>query len=609
MKKIISMIKRKYPEIDVSVIEKALVSAYLEKHNLDYYKNTVLCSFIRESDDICIELKNYMLDYVDLIDIDCLVSAFELLINEKEKKNKGIVYTPKQIRDYICKNVIHLNCVPKVIDPACGCGAFLVSAARRIHGHYKVSYQVIFDKFIWGCDIDAHSIEKSKILFSILALEEEGIALNKCGNIFCGNSLELLDNQLFYSKFDVVVGNPPYVRSKNIDSDIKKTADKWSIAIGNVDLYITFFQLGINLIKTDGKLGYITPNTYLQSLNGRGLRDYLRGLGSSITIIDFKGDQKFQGVTHYTCITIIDNAKKNNNIFYAIASGDLEQCKFDKYDISKYQKGELWRLFNNNTIEDIVKKIETQPFKLNDFNIKNGLATLCNELFFFKVEREDDKYFYRKYDGNVYKIEKEICIDIVKPNIIKNENDLIKKSEKGIYPYDHSGIIDKLIMQKKYPCAYEFLLKYKEKLDKRDKGKTEKYPCWYAYGRTQGMNNFGKKILIPYMADKGIAVVSKNNNLLFYCGYALFSECDDTLEILKILIESDVFLFYIKNTSKPYSKGFVSLAKNYIKNFGIPILSDNDKKNLLSNSGVARERYIAQLYGLNYQQLKLYCPN
>jgi hypothetical protein len=217
--------------------------------------------------------------------------------------------------------------------------------------------------------------------------------------------------------------------------------------------------------------------------------------------------------------------------------------------------------------------------------------------------KEDDLYYFREYNGKIYRIEKKICIDVAKPNIMRNEQDLISKGEKAIFPYKEGIIINENTMQLLYPYAYNFLLEYKDKLCSRDKGKINNYPTWYAYGRTQGMNNIGKKILIPYMADHGVAIIAENPQLLFYCGYAAFSEDLTTLKLLKIFIESDMFWFYIKMTSKPYSKGFMALAKNYIKNFGLPQLTEMEKDKLFCSNGSDRERFIANLYDINYEMI------
>ena len=105
------------------------------------------------------------------------------------------------------------------------------------------------------------------------------------------------------------------------------------------------------------------------------------------------------------------------------------------------------------------------------------------------------------------------------------------------------------------------------------------------------------------MADRGVAVISEDADLLFYCGYAAFSEDLTTLKILKLFVESDVFWFYIKMTSKPYSKGYMALAKNYIKNFGLPELSEKQKSELLKMDKNEREEYIAKLYDLDYKTI------
>ena len=114
------------------------------------------------------------------------------------------------------------------------------------------------------------------------------------------------------------------------------------------------------------------------------------------------------------------------------------------------------------------------------------------------------------------------------------------------------------------------------------------------------MTNQGKKLLIPYMAEKGIAVKSLDEKLLFYCGYAVFCDDDEQMELLKMFIESDVFLYYITNTSKPYSKGYMALAKNYIKNFGIPKLDKEQKRELLLiRDNNKRQELIQKLYGVS----------
>lgn len=605
MKKLITSIQSKFPEYSNQSIERAFILSYLKKKSIDYRNSDIICSFLDEDAPGFEYIVDYIVANTDINDIDDLIVIFEILVDSNEKKSKGVVYTPPMIRDYISQEVIDDETIPVLIDPSCGCGAFLISSVRNIKKKHEVTYNDLFTKYIYGADIDAHSIEKCKVLLSLLAIETDGEIVNNYPNLFVCNSLDRFNMKKYKHKFDAVVGNPPYVRAKNIDASVKISLSKWSVVSGNVDLYIPFYQMGMELLKPGGVLGYISPNTFLQSVNGRGLRNYIRDRKVSVKIINFKGAQKFQGITSYTCVAML-YADAKSGVEYAIGSDEnLKGCVYTHYDIRSYEDNQPWR-FGNSDVDKLIYKIEHQPSKLDDYGIRNGLATLCNEIFFFTSEEEDDDYFYRTYNEKKYKIEKKICIDVAKPNIMRTEIDLVKKGEKAIFPYEKGTVVPEREMREKYPYTYNFLLEYKSKLDGRDKGKTENYPAWYAYGRTQGMNNTGLKVLVPYMADRGVAIISEDENLLFYCGYAVFAKDERTQLLLKYFIESDVFWFYIRMTSKPYSKGFMALAKNYIKNFGIPDLSDTEEESILTLPAEEREEFIAKLYKLDYKDVKRY---
>ena len=598
MKSFISKLQKKFYKIEVQCIEAELVYYYINKKQLDAGQSIRITQYMQKYKAENDKLDRYVLENAPINEIDELITAFELLINSNDKKNNGMVYTPVNIKEYIVQNVIVSRKIPSVVDPACGCGSFLITAAKWMHKKYELCYSEIFSKYITGFDVDKHSIEKAKLLFELLSLEEEGVSLQCRLQLYVANSLHELSKVKYFGKYDVVVGNPPYVRAKNISDNVKTYLKEWSVVVGNVDLYIPFYEIAIKILKENGIMGYISPNTFLQSVNGRGLRNFFVENGYAITLLDFRETQAFKEVTHYTCICIVNKAKIHYKVKYALLNGknSLNDYSFTEYDVREYKINKEWR-FANFQIDSVIRKVENQPSILGDYKIRNGLATLSNDIYFFDQLYEDDNYYYRKYEGKIYPIEKEICIDVIKPNIIREEADIEKCKQKAIFPYRKDReIIEEERLAADYPMAYEFLLMNKEQLLRRDKGKASKYVSWYAYGRTQGMTNKGKKLLIPYMAEKGVAVKSLDEDILFYCGYAVFCDDDEQMELLKIFIESDVFSYYIKNTSKPYSKGYMSLAKNYIKNFGIPKLDEQQKKQLLASKGSERQNFIKSLY-------------
>lgn len=402
--------------------------------------------------------------------------------------------------------------------------------------------------------------------------------------------------------FDLVVGNPPYVRFRNMDEVTKAKVTVWSTAsCGNADLYMPFFEVGMSLVGKGGTLTYITSNTYLQSVNGRCLRNWMCDRKFAVEITDFRNAQLFSNVTCYTCVTTLSEGYAG--IRYRRAeSPDCTDDDFSFYPFGSFAKDAPWRM-RNQKIDAVIKKLEETGTPLSRYVIRNGLATLANSVYFFKPDAEDERYFYRTYEGKEWEIEKSICRKVVKPNVVHDEEELQKEIERAIFPYTEVDgrhvIIEESLLRNEFPCAYGFLRNCRKILDGRDKGKGN-YPAWYAYGRTQGMNCTGCKLLIPYIAGAGTAVLSTDRDLLFYCGYALINDDIDELRYVKAFMESDAFWFYLYHTSKPYSKGFMALAKNYIVRFSIPDLPKNERAALLkARTAVERNRLVWLAYGID----------
>ena len=577
---------------NVSDIEHMIVYAFIKKENIKYDNSDMLKDYVSELDDaLCVKAVELFSKTDMMLSMESIVELLEQIVPEGEKKEKGIVYTPREIKEYIISRVCQTKNAPTVIDPSCGCGAFLVTAAQYIHQKFNMSYCDIISQKIFGIDIDDSAISKAKLLLELLACANNEYG-EKTFNFLCANALN--PKTVFKARkwqsigFDCVVGNPPYVRFRNMSDESKSFLKHWTSAdTGNVDLYMPFFEVGMSLLKKGAVLSYITPNSYIQSVNGRKLRAFLTLQNHPITIVDFRDAQVFKNVTSYTCITTIATSAKDSVIKYVRINEEqtLDSHCYSEYQTSAFANGAPWRM-RKKDIDFVIQKLETVGTPLSKWKIRNGLATLKNDIYFFTPSKADDKYYYRISDGIEYRIERSICIKVAKPNIIKNEQDLIDKIKIAIFPYklidNVFAVIGEDEMIAKYPYAYQFFIDNKDVLQQRDKGKAN-YPTWYAYGRTQGMNNFGKKLLIPYIAGEPIAVLSLEENLLFYCGYALISDDEQELRILKCFLESDAFWYYIYHTSKPYSKGYMAFAKNYIINFSIPSVSEKEAQYLLSN--------------------------
>ena len=158
-------------------------------------------------------------------------------------------------------------------------------------------------------------------------------------------------------------------------------------------------------------------------------------------------------------------------------------------------------------------------------------------------------------------------------------------------------MIEEKELEQKYPNAYRYLEKMKSELEKRDKGKENPYG-WYAYGRTQGLNKYGKKMLFPTFAKKPKFRYIENENALFCNGYAIFENEKISLNILGKILNSDIMKYYISNTSYAIEGGYYCYQKKYIEKFSIPEFNDNELEILESENNVEINQMLFNKYNI-----------
>lgn len=570
---------------DLDGFEIRLLRSYLVSKNLDF--DYFLSKFYSQSEfKNPFDLLNFSLPPLSLWD---LINIFETTIDEKFKKLNGAFYTPHFVVDYITNRVILENQDEdiNVIDPACGSGIFLVSALFKLKQKTGKSYKELVEKNLFGIDIDPRAVKRTKIVLSLVVFEEEGEIPQKF-NIYNGNSLDrkFLKSILNDQKFSAVVGNPPYVRIQNLDENTRNLIRKyWRFVQGDTDIFIPFFELGIELLKEGGRMGYITPNSYFTSHSAKGLRKFLQTSKYIEEIIDFDYFQVFRKnrITTYTAITIISKEPKNYFIFKkAKSESEIENLNNIEGERIYYNElnAERWVLLNSKE-KEIISLIEKCPFRLKDIaDIRVGLATLADKVYIIEKPKEKGNYFVKIFQGKEFLIEKDITKEIIKASVIKSEEDVLNNKRRIIFPYKLIGwkytLIDEKELKEKFPKTYEYLLFCKEILLKRDRGKKE-YESWYAFGRTQGINTtFGKKLLTPPMALQPTFVICEKEDSTFYSGYGIFPKLKPftDLYLLKKILNSDIMRIYIELTSKSYQGGWKSYSKTFIQNFGIPKLSN-----------------------------------
>lgn len=598
---------------DLNIVNKLIVSAYLEFNSLKVRHNKLLLSLLSGNDKKEIDTFLKLIHSNSAVfNFEDVINLFEITIPSKDIVANGAIYTPNYIREYINNSsVVKLNITheTKVADIACGSGAFLYTVSKYIKNTTTYSLFDIYKNNIFGLDVAEYAIERTKILLTLFAITTGEDREEFEFNLYKGNTLDFNWHKTdkAFKGFDAIVGNPPYVRTKNLDEDSKKLLSRWSVtASGNTDLYIPFFEIGIKYLKEDGYLGYITVNSFKRSVNARELRKFFSVESLNLKILDFGSEQIFDNKMTYTCLVLIHKSYSNQLSYCRVSSDDIKLFRDInptkiQYDLLDHKKG--WMLADEHILKNI-HAIENTGTPLGKKTvIKNGLATLQNSLFIFKPNKEDDNYFYMEYNNKSYKIEKQLCRNIIKPNKLKASQEIKDLTEKIIFPYQVEDkiatVMDENYFKNNHPFAYKYLLEHKSLLLQRDKNKDKKYK-WFEFGRSQSINDYGKKLLFPYMSNKPYFVYTDDEDLLFYAGYAIYSKSTKELHVIEKILKSKVFWYYIQHTSKPYSSSYFALAKNYVKDFGICNLTEEEEDFLLKTSSKTKiDEFLISKYGVS----------
>ena len=353
--------------------------------------------------------------------------------------------------------------------------------------------------------------------------------------------------------------NPPYIRIQNLDERTRKNiSSNFLCCKGDTDIYVAFFE---KIIRSEVIAGFICPNSWRKNKFGKALRSLVRDSGRIDSIIDFKSKKVFDGVGTYTSILVVDNKKTTT----AQAGNNLESLS----DLSTSDLFVEDTLLIDRSERDFVSEVLSREKSILDFcDIKVGLATLCDSVFLLELvstQHRDDKGVKvslvkeRKKNSIPFMIEDSILVKCHKAGeITKNPN----KKYVIIYPYDKKGkTISEDSFSQNYPIAYDYLLSNKEKLLKRDKGKSKNY-AWYAYGRTQALSLIEKsKLVFPTMIKDKMYLRESKQGEVFISGYCVIpKKLITNADIENIFLSSDM-LKWIRVFGKSMGAEWLGISK------------------------------------------------
>jgi tRNA1(Val) A37 N6-methylase TrmN6 len=503
--------------------------------------------------------------------------------NETYSKNNGIVYTPREMADYLSNLLINRNKKLlknniRILDPAIGDGELIISLLSLLKKEISENIHI----YIVGFETNKSIIKKtSKRILSNFP--------NVSIEIKNHDFIEfVLKNKRKFELFDYIIANPPYVRTQILGAKkAQDIANKIGLT-GRTDLYYAFLVLSETLLKDTGIAGFITSNKFMTIKAGDTVRERLINNTKIIRIVDF-GDTKLFNAAVLPCIVVFEKGKTLpiqtkftsvyesfekermpmfNSIFDAIDNGGcislLDGRKFEIRQgiLARNEKGTSWRLETQDSSIWLKKINEKTWKKFSEIGkIRVGIKTTADNVF-IKENWDEEKY--------VPELLSPLITHRNAGQILPNEN----PKWKVLYPYavkDNKKITLNVF---DYPNTIKYLKKHKDQLEKREyikKANRIWYEIWVPQNPLLWPN---KKIIFRDIAEKPQFWLDKSGSIVNGDCYWIdvLSSMNDDILSLALAIANSTFIekyYDIKFNNKLYARKRRYMAQ-YVSDFPLP---------------------------------------
>jgi type I restriction-modification system DNA methylase subunit len=566
----------------------------------------------------------------------------EVISGRGKRKAQGIYYTPKFVVRYIVENTLGpaLKDKPlsearkiRILDPACGSGSFLVEtldylekywqqqkwipqpkAGEDVHQtdffDYTTKIQFLSEN-IHGVDLDTQAVEIAQLNLLLKALSQRERLPNLVNRIREGNSLiSGTEDELkrYFGKnwqerkpfnwdqrfadimaedgFDIIIGNPPYVRIQTLPRDEADFyRDHYRSAFGSFDVYVLFLEQAIKLLKPGGRLGFITSGKFLKADYGKKIQQILHKECTIESIVDLSAHQIFAEATTYPVITVLRKGAEEKQFNYTLIPANIDLSeKVQPIDVSTLPviranpesiiRG-IWPPATNK--DTILTKLSqnTSPLAELTERIFQGLKTSADRIYSLKLLAKSDDYI------SAFSTSLQKRIDLEKPMI----RPLIKTGQMRryyieepelviLFPYSNGELLSSTELEAKYPKAWHYLNDNMTALKKREGGIFRNEERWYRYGRNQALRVINSpKIITPDFAPSARYSLDATGEYFFNGGtaggYGIIPAKGVNPLFLLGLLNSKILDWFLQKTSSNFRGGWFSYESRFISH--IPI--------------------------------------
>jgi len=417
---------------------------------------------------------------------------------------------------------------------------------------------------------------------------------------------------------DIVIGNPPYVKAKLMNSTIRRFLDETYLsATASYDVYVVFIEKSYYLLKKNGHFGFINPSKFTFTDYGLGIRKLIKEQMKVDRFIDFGDAQVFDEATNYTCLLFLQKKKEEEYTFRVgrVKNRAMDLANFvenlkakieapdelmeNDYEIFTTSSNALtvdnWQLIPLRQ-QQLLEKIMGDKPRLEDLTYKIfvGLQITPVEVFALSIMQPLGEYvkvspIKPEKGGEEYVIERKLLVPILKSSDIERYR-VHEGNYYVIFPYKHIGksgqefdvaFIEESEMKTKYPKTFEYLVKKRHFLETREEGRWKESPKWYEYSRAQ---NFGchplVKIITPGISTDADYALDEDGYFIDRGSYGIILKdgVNVSYKYLLALLNSKVLDFFLKSTSPFISGGYYSYQTKYLNNLPIKMVTINQSQ-------------------------------
>lgn len=603
------------------------------------------------------------------------------IVKKPENAERDIVTTP----NFVVREILHQTAAEiiqgktaneinnlKCADIACGSGAFLLELYQLLYDSlvdyyfendrsklvqtsidtYKLPYEMkrnLLVNCIYGVDKDFNAVEACKFGLLLKLLEDEDvnslssfhpILPDLSNNIFYGNSLlstadvpaddafEINPFDFGDRTFDLIVGNPPYMKTEDIkaftpkEKSLYEKGNRYTSAYKQYDKYFLFIERALNLLKPDGYLGYVVPNKFMKVGAAKELRNFIANNAYLKTMISFGAHQVFADKSTYTCIIVLEK-NKHENFKYSEVSDfigwrvrNVNAYKFcDRPSVTI--NADTWILCTDEHLPLLnAVTAHTKPLGdiVGDDYIFNGIQTSANKIYVFvPISETRTTYTFKAFDGNEYEVEKAVTKPYFKTAQgadAMSTYRTFKPNARVFFPYKkdndgHLQLIPLTTIQRRYPLFYTFLMAVKPELDKASRDIQPKPTTadeWYRYGRHQSLEacEVEEKMIVGVLAQTDKYAIDNNGTLVSsggtagYCLVSIPSDSQYSIYYIQAILGSIQGEWLASLYGEIFRGGYIARGTKVLKQ--IPIreidFTDQNERNVHDDIADRQKRLI-----------------